>query len=287
MNIVYLMKNSFLFILVCLLSFNVQGQDPLGGLNKRQKERNSNKKKGTNRDAGKAIYSHSRSHYRPFGWHASAGITYLIGNSTADNAFYDFTPANALPGYYLEGGLAHLFKQYHKFFHYIDYGIGIKQYSGAEKFTNNANETQRGNFNFGSAFGRFGIHSAWQLSEWNWIDQSIGVNIDYRIYGGNIDADYPVFVPNQDFQEKLVGQLHYSIGWGYKPREGLYFVPAIQTPILTALSWRGINPGTHWFSTKYQPIIFTLKIGVLFPKKGCPKVFSKDAKRQADAYQNR
>lgn len=279
------MKKSGLILILCLIGITANSQI-VGGFEKRKKER-KNGKYVTNGDRGKAIYSHSRSHYRPFGWHASAGLTYLIGNNTTENTFYDFKPASALPGYYLEGGLAHLFKQYHKVFHYIDYGLGIKHYSGAEKYTNTLDETFRGNFNFGSAFGRFGIHSVWQLSEWNWIDQSIGANIDYRIYGGKIDTDYPVYVPNREFQEKLVAQFHYSIGWGYKPREGLYFIPTIQTPILTAVNWRNFNPGTRWFSTKYQPIIFMVKMGVLFPKKGCPKVFSKDANRQSEQYQNR
>ena len=278
-----IMKKYLILSIVLILSSSLQSQI-IGDFEKRNKER-KNGKYITQGDRGKAIYSHSRSHYRPFGWHASAGITYMIGNNT-DNQGLDVKTVPSIPGYYLEGGLAHLFKQYHKVFHYIDYGVGIKHYSGAERFVNAQEDVSRGTFNFGSAFGRFGIHSVWQLSQWNWIDQSIGVNIDYRVYGGKADPDYtsPLFADNQ---EKLVGQLHYAIGWGYKPREGLYFIPTLQTPILTALSWRSINPGTHWFSSKYQPIIFTLKIGVLFPKKGCPKVFSKDAKRQSEQYQNR
>lgn len=277
------MKQVALFTVLVLISFSLNGQI-VGDFEKRQRER-KNGKYVTRGDRGKAIYSHSRSHYRPFGWHASAGITYLIGNNS-ENDIFDVKPVPALPGYYLEGGLAHLFKQYHKVFHYIDYGLGLKHYSGAEKMTDVMGESFRGNFNFGSVFGRFGIHSVWQLSEWNWIDQSIGVNLDYRIYGGAIDEDYPSVI-GQDFQEKLVTQLHYSIGWGYKPREGLYFIPTISTPILTAVDWRNFNPGTRWFSTKYQPLIFTLKMGVLFPKKGCPKVFGKDAQRQSEQYQNR
>ncbi|MFK8038567.1 MAG: hypothetical protein AB8B74_09785 [Crocinitomicaceae bacterium] len=276
------MKIRILFIL--LLSTIVANGQIKDGFEKRNKQR-KNGKYVSQGDRGKAIYSHSRSHYRPFGWHAAAGVTYMLGNNTNSENF-DIKPSPSIPGYYLEGGLAHLFKQYHKVFHYIDYGLGIKHYSGAEKYTDSIGETSKGTFNFGSAFARFGIHSVWQLSEWNWIDQSIGFNVDYRIYGGKNDPDYTSPLA-PDNQEKLVGQLHYSIGWGYKPREGLYFIPTIQTPILTALSWRSANPGTHWFSSKYQPIIFTLKMGVLLPKKGCPKVFSKDAQRQSDSYQNR
>ncbi len=277
------MKKYWLLSITFLISISLQSQIK-EGFEKRNKQR-KNGKYVTQGDRGKAIYSHSRSHYRPFGWHANVGLTYLVGNNS-NNEVFDISPSFSIPGYYLEGGLAHLFRRYHKVFHYIDYGLGIKHYSGAEKYTDSLGESIRGNFNFGSIFGRFGIHSVWQLSEWNWIDQSIGFNIDYRIYGGKIDENY-ASPATQDFQERLVGQLHYSIGWGYKPREGLYFIPTLQTPILTALTFRDFNPGTHWFSTKYQPIIFMLKMGVLLPKKGCPKVFSKDAKRQSEQYQNR
>ncbi|MDX1350785.1 MAG: hypothetical protein R3279_11080 [Putridiphycobacter sp.] len=277
------MKNRWILIALLMVTNAVSSQIK-GDFEKRQKDR-KNGKYVTQGDRGKAIYSHSRSHYRPFGWHASAGITYMFGNNS-NTELFEVKPAFTIPGYYLEGGFAHLFKQFHKVFHYIDYGVGIKHYAGSEIFTDVLGESIRGNFNFGSAFGRFGIHSVWQLSEWNWIDQSIGANVDYRIYGGKIDSNYPV-ISTQDFQEKLVGQIHYSIGWGYKPREGLYFIPTLQTPILTAVNWRNFNPGTRWFSTKYQPVIFMVKMGVLFPKKGCPKVFSKDAQRQSDAYQNR
>lgn len=256
------------------------------GIEKRNGKRKSGKHFSSG-DRGAAIYSHSRSHFKPFGWHISPGLTYMVGNTKADkDADFNLTP-NGLPGYYVEAGFAHLFKKRHKVFHYFDYGIGVKHYGGIEKYTLEPNTVTRGTFNFGSAFGRIDLHSVWQLSRWNFINQSIGFNIDYRIYGGNIDEDYASPIA-QDFQEKLVGQLHYSLGWGIKPTDGFFIIPTIQTPILTALSWRSINPGTHWFSSKYQPIIFSVKIGILFPKKECPGVFDNgETKRQSEQYQNR
>lgn len=274
-------------ILACLaivISIGCQGQI-LEGFEKRNKERKKNKAFSSG-DRGKAIYSHSRSHYRPFGWHVSPGVTYMFGNTKADDGSSENLTPNGLPGYYVEGGFAHLFKQRHIVLHYFDYAIGMKHYGGLEKYVNTNNEAVRGSFNFGSAFARIDIHSVWQLTEWNFINQSIGLNFDYRIYGGNVDPDYQTPFET-DFQEKYVTQLHYSIGWGYKPRDGLFIIPTIQTPIVTLLNWRDFNPGTRWFSSKYQPIIFTVKLGVLLPKKGCPKVFSRDAKRQAEQYQNR
>ena len=269
----------FFFLIGIQPVANAQFKD---GFEKRNKKRNASPFSAG--DRGNAIYSHSRSHYRPFGWHFSPGLTYMVGNNKDFDS--DVLRPTGLPGYYLEGGFAHLFKQRHTVFHYIDYAIGLKHYGGQERYKSLSDNIMRGSFNFGSVFARFDVHSVWQLSKWNFINQSIGVNVDYRIYGGKIDGNYAT--PGKpDFQEKFVTQLHYSIGWGYKPREGLFIIPTIQTPILTAFNWRNLNPGTRWFSSKYQPLIFTVKIGVLLPKKGCPKVFSKDAKRQAEQYQNR
>ncbi len=277
--------NKVIFLMLAVIfSALAQGQI-LDDFNKRQKKRNS-KSPFSQSDRVNAIYSETYSHYVARGWHASVGLTYLLGHTNEDdNTNFNLTPGG-LPGYYVEGGLAHLFKKRHKVFHYFDYGLGLKHYGGFEKYTDSAGNAIRGTFNFGSVLARIDLHSVWQLSKWNWIDQSLGLNIDYRIYGGNVDADY-VTPAATDFQEKLVGQLHYSIGWGYKPRDGLFIIPTVQTPVLTLLNFRDFDPGTRWFSSKYQPLIFTIKIGVLFPKKGCPKVFSRDAKRQSEQYQNR
>ncbi|MFT4600682.1 MAG: hypothetical protein ACI857_000858 [Arenicella sp.] len=228
-----------------------------------------------------AIWSHSNSHYRALGWHINPGITYMVGNSASDESdAYDLTPSG-LPGYYVEAGMEHLFKKIHKAFHYIDWGIGVKHFGGQEKLDLAGNKT-RGQFNFGNVFGRGAIHNVWQLSMHNFIDQSIGVNVDYRIYGGKEDADYAP-PAGYDNQSKLVAQLHYSFGWGIKVRDGFYIVPQVQTPILTAFNWNGFNPSHKWFNSRYQPTIFTIKFAWLFAKKGCNVP---DDARQKDANEN-
>lgn len=272
--------------LICLTGFiftaNAQIAD---GIEKRRNDRRSGKHFGSNRRD--AIYSHSNSHYRPIGWHASLGLTYMVGNSANDNGQeYNLTPSG-LPGYYLEGGMEHIFKQIKKAFHYVDWGIGVKHYGGIEKYELDP-VVDRGAFNFGSAFARADIHNVWQLSKYNFIDQSLGFNIDYRIYGGKdkqAEGNYLSPLPS-DNQTKLVGQLHYSIGFGYKVKDGLFFVPTIQTPVLTFLDFNDFNPSHKWFNSRYQPVIFTVKMAWLWPKKGCPKVFDNgEGKNQSDQFQ--
>ncbi|MDA7804009.1 hypothetical protein N8987_05475, partial [Crocinitomix sp.] len=98
---------------ICLLLIGLAVISSYGqigsGIEKRHKERNSDKQWSANRQD--AIYSFSNSHYKPIGWHVNAGVTYMIGNSANDeNQLYNLTPTG-LPGYYLEGGMEHLFRK--------------------------------------------------------------------------------------------------------------------------------------------------------------------------------
>jgi len=230
-----------------------------------------NQRKGSpfsdKRNWGESIWSPNASHYRGFGWHINPGVTYMVGNSAADESdAYNLTPSG-LPGYYLEAGMEHLFKKQGKVFHYFDWGLGLKHFGGQEKLDIGGTVT-RGQFNFGNVFARASIHNVAQLSLHNFIDNAIGFNVDYRIYGGKEDTDYTP-PAGYDNQSKLVAQLHYTFGWGIKVRDGFFIVPQIQTPILTAFNWNGFNPSHKWFNSRYQPTIFTIKFGWLFPKKGC------------------
>jgi len=255
-----------------------------GGINKRHKSRNEKNPFSTAGDRGQAIYSHSRSHFKPFGFHFSPGLTYMVGYTKEDeDQSYDLKPLGT-PGYYLEIGLEHFFKRRKKLFHYFDYSLGIKHFGGQEKLILEDGTETKTNFNFGAAFARIGIHNIWQLSKWNFIDQSIGLNFDYTVYGSNASDYTPV--GTQDYQQKFLTQLHYSIGWGIKPRDGFFIIPTLQTPILTAWNWRDFNPSHRWFSSKYQPIIFSVKVAWLFVKRDCPAVYDENGKKSSESYQN-
>lgn len=263
------MKLNVLIVLLCSsLIVNAQFVDEF---NRNQNRRQNEKHFSEQRNWGDAIWSPNASMHRPIGWFINPGITYMMGNSADDkNRAYDLTPSG-LPGYFIEAGMEHLFPKAKKVVHYVDWGLGIKHFGGQEKYSVEGVEPTRGQFNFGSAFAHAGIHNVWQLNLYNFIDQSIGFNLDYRIYGGKDDENYlsPLAAENQG---KLLVQLHYTLGFGYKVEDGFFIVPTIQTPIFTAVSFDGFNPSHHWFSSRYQPLIFTIKFGWLFPKKGCTPV---------------
>lgn len=279
------MKSIFLFLfsLTISASFAQFGSD--------FEKRNSPKKKdqhfSSKKNWGDLIWSEHASQYRPIGWHLSAGLTYMLGNNPNDKEqAYDLLPTG-LPGYYLEGGMQHLIKKQNKFLHYVDWGLGIKHFGGQEKYELDPIK-DRGNFNFGNIFLRGSAHNVIQLNRYNFIDQAIGMNVDFRIYGGKdnqSEGKYLSPLPS-DNQGKFVAQLNYSFGFGFKLDDGLFLVPTFQTPILTITEFNGFNPSHRWFNSRYQPMIFTLKLAWLMPKKGCPKVFDGgNGKKQSEQYQ--
>jgi hypothetical protein len=210
----------------------------------------------------------------------------MMGNNAADdNRPYELT-ASGLPGYYLEAGMEHLMKKKKKIIHYFDWGLGVKHYGGQEKYVDEADNKYRGQFNFGSAFARANVHNVIQLSMYNFIDQGLGLNVDYRIYGGNPDGNYASPLP-QDNQSKLVAQLNYSFGFGFKVRDGFFIVPTVRVPVLTLAQFNDLNPSHKWFQSRYLPLAFTIKFAWLFPKKGCPDVYDNgEGKGYSDQYQN-
>lgn len=274
---------AFLFTLLLTVTYSTA---QIGSeIENRDRKRRNDSPFSDKKNWGEAIWSEHASSYKPLGWYINPGVTYMFGNSAQDESdAYDLTPSG-LPGYYLEAGMEHLFKNYGKVVHYFDWGIGVKHFGGQEKTKTAAGDVSRGQFNFGNVFARASIHNVWQLTRYNFIDQSLGINFDYRIYGGKEDADYTP-PAGYDNQRPMVLQLNYQFGWGIKVRDGFFIVPTVQTPILTAVDWNGFNPSHKWFNSRYQPAIFTIKFAWLFRKKGCPKVFDNgEGKRSSEQYQ--
>ncbi|UKN00413.1 hypothetical protein K6119_11780 [Paracrocinitomix mangrovi] len=274
-----------LFLCALVLATTVSYSQIISDIEKRGRKNKNDNPFSEKKNWGDAIWSYHASSYRPIGIHVDPGLTYMIGNSPNEpsDGTYELTPSG-LPGYYLEFGMEHLFKNYKKIVHYFDWGVGVKHFGGQEKLEIGGT-TSRGQFNFGNVFARAAIHNVWQINKYNFIDNSIGANLDYRIYGGNEDPDYapPGGYNNQN---PLVVQLHYALGFGIKVRDGFFIVPTVQTPILTAVQWNGFNPGHTWFQSRYQPTIFTIKFAWLFPKKGCPAVYDNgEGKRSSEQYQ--
>lgn len=210
---------------------------------------------------------------------------------------YNLNPTGNL-GVFAEIGMVHITKRPRKFPQYYDWGIGYKQFGGKQtstvEYTDNAGSIEEGNGSFsnGYAYGRFGAHSVFQINPRTFLDNAIGVNLDYNIVRGN--QEYNGIVIANDavapfFQNELIGQLNYDFGFGFKPREGFFVIPGFRIPVFEVYEFRTGNPTMEWFSSKYMPAMFKLKLIWLFKKdpNRCPAVETNDAeKKKNDAFRN-
>ena len=114
--------------------------------------------------------------------------------------------------------------------------------------------------------------------------------MEYSFNGRNKEYDGYSMPETQDFEGNFQGQLHYDFGFGFKARDGLFFIPGFQVPLLTAYEWRNGNPSLHWFSSKYYPAHFKLKVVWLFKRdpNRCPPVeLNEDDKKRNEEFLNR
>lgn len=204
-------------------------------------------------------------------------------------------------GFYAELGMAHFPKKRSKLslwlktvlVSYYDWGLGYKHIGGRELTSverfGSLPLTSRGDFYNGFVYGRFSLHKNIHMGKTFFLDNGLGINVDYKIVNGA--PSYDGEVPGQrSMHDPLIVQLHYSLGFGFKLKRGSYFIPGIRTPILGYQKARGDagskayfgNPAYRWFSSKYWPIYPHIKFIYLFEKKakGCPAVETNDQDKE-------
>lgn len=242
-----------------------------------------------------------------YGMQISIGPTYMLtkpkneifqGPDTAIRPFnYFFDPKGKI-GIFAEVGMAHYptkdpkpFKKF-RILSYYDWGLGFKYFGGTEQTTiqnlsqdgSLINElTGKGEYHNGYAFGRFTAHHNFHISKQFFIDNGLGINLDYRVMTGNKNYQNTVLPTTQYFHKSFVSQLHYDLGFGIRLQRGSYLIPGVQIPILGFYEWNHGNASLSWFSSKYRPILFKIKYIWLLEKKksknGCSQGSPEDKKR--------
>lgn len=229
------------------------------------------------------------------------------------NGQYTHDP-NGLVGFYAEIGMAHFPKKRSKLslwlktvlVSYYDWGIGYKHIGGTETTTVDrldaagniiGTEEYSGKFYNGHAYARFSIHKNINLGKKFFIDNGLGLNVDYKVVHGAAAYAGEVYPGRRSLYNPLSVQLHYSIGFGIKLKRGSYLIPGVRTPIvgyqstssLLAGNGKGTpqrtvvgNPAFQWFSSKYWPIYPHIKFIYLLEKKakGCPPVETNDQDKE-------
>ncbi len=205
-----------------------------------------------------------------------------------------FFESGSRVGNLAEIGMLHFTKRnswrFIKIDHY-DWAIGVKDFKGWEEtfviLRNDQNLeasriTGRGDFSLTYLTGRASFHNMIKLSPKLHLDQSLGLNFDYRVSGskpGDLSTYTPmeaVLPQTQKFQKDFIAQAHYEIGIRFRLVDLLYLTPSVQVPVLTGYQWLGGRSSIHWFSTRYQPLLIKFKLMIpLVEKKGkCPAIYS-------------
>ncbi len=219
--------------------------------------------------------------YNMAGWLVSPGLTYMWPNK---NRFFgereneNVDPKGRL-AVYLEAGRYRIFYGGGNVFNYMDYSLAYKRLSGSEEYLGN-----KGIFKQNYLLGNFNINNIIQLSDYTFIQNSLGVNLDYKFSEKYENSGSPTGANT----EKLLFSLHYKIGYGIKVTEKLFVIPTLETPILNVKQWEQAKSTYGMFSSRYRPIIFTVRFAWLGkPGKGsCPPVYaSPDDKAKQDAFQ--
>lgn len=176
-------------------------------------------------------------------------------------------------GLYLEAGRHHFTDKIY-FVDHIDYGIHIKMLRGTERFdgrvkVDNAlapfNNAGRFSETFAGAF--FNASNIARMSSNVWWHSSVGINAEYRIISRR-SYDGPTTGMLMNYPQPFLGQLHIKGGIGWKADPGLYFMPMIETPVLSLLPFDDGKSTLQYFTGRYRPIIITLRVLFLDRRKG-------------------
>lgn len=242
--------------------------------------------------------------YKLSGWHFAPGVSYTLtrfknkpdelyrSNDTVYQA--TFNPGGRL-GLNIEVGRFHIF-EYGTLFHYLDYSLAFKQIKGKESYTgellaeSNSSTimTNEGRSRFGHSYitANVNLNNIIQHRDYEFFQNSIGLNLDYRIISaqsqnGNLAYQTPV-VPG-----RMMFQLHYKFGYGFKWTDRLFVIPMIETPILSVFAWDNFKSSYAMFSSRYRPILLTVRFTFLQkPKMDCPTGHGNpDDKRKQQQYQ--
>lgn len=202
-------------------------------------------------------------------------------------------------GAFVELGMVHITRRPRKYIHYLDWGLGYKHFGGREitryslydsRDSLLGRDTGKGKFYNGHLYGRISAHSVYQLNPTLFLDNALGVNVDYLFLGRNKIYDGFHNPETQYFQGNVMAQLHYAFSLGFKAREGFFVLPGVQLPLLGLHEWNGGTPSIHWFSSRYYPVQFQLKLVWLFKRdpNRCPAVeTNEDDRKRAQEFMNR
>lgn len=228
--------------------------------------------------------------YQRRGWVVSPALTYMLpqlkkpsqrvflpGGTAYD---VDYNPAGRV-GIGLEIGRFHLMDNSRLISH-IQLNLGMKILRGVERFDAILDEetnpggasliSNEGVFSHSYATMSFAASNIQQFSKTGFLQNTIGINGDYRIASAITynTEDLPIELADPT---RFIFQAHYSLGLGFRVSGNILLVPSVETPILNIYEYEDLKSTLNIFNTRYRSLIFKLQVLVLDKKadRKCPK----------------
>ncbi len=211
--------------------------------------------------------------FKPGGWQFGAGVTGLLNfaenqHSLPNNENTFTTRGRIFPFVALEVGRYYNFKPTFTF-SYLNYGLSYKGWGASEKFDVSGNEGSHSNLSHYLS-GYFDINSTIPVSKMHFIQNSVGINVDYGFPSeGN---NYPGDIQSAVMPDFLAG-INYKLGWGIKPDTDIIFVPYVQVNLYNIHPRQNDFYRYDVFNTSYIPVIVGIRM-MLFNLNtdSCPDV---------------
>lgn len=226
--------------------------------------------------------------YHRRGWVFSPSLNYTLPGLKKPNerlwitgdSVYDvaYDPGGRL-GVGLEFGRFHIIDRSRLISH-IELNMGIKILHGIERFEATLDEAGRenpytiygeGTFSHTYATMSFTASNIQQFSRTSFLQNSIGINGDYRVMA-NMNYDRQGMPINLQNPTRFIFQAHYRLGFGFKMARNLIVVPSIETPLITFYEYDDLKSTLAVFNSRFRPFILRLNILLMDKKAGrkCP-----------------
>lgn len=163
-----------------------------------------------------------------------------------------------------------------RFFKYIDYSLGYRRTVGEEDYRasltrfngNDASEWQgKGTFEESFLMLNFHMNNVLQLSDHTFLQNTIGVNGEYRLSNGTAGYEGESYLFEPEQAPEFFGQLHYRLGYGVRLTKTFFLIPSLQTAVLNLYPLDG-HSSLSVLNSRFQSLSLSIKL--LFLKRHRP-----------------
>jgi hypothetical protein len=223
----------------------------------------------------KPIFPAEDINFRLNGWYAGAGATYNFAYPNNKNN-YDFSDSSKIdanflatgkPGFMVEGGRYTM--TYSNYVPYIDYGLVFKMFGGGQDYTgyevsienldtiaSNSSSAQFSNYYISA---QFNANNAIRVSEYGFIQNSLGINIDYYLFRTS-QGSAPLFPDTKTSVDVFSLQLHYKIGYGLRLDKKHFLMITLETPLLNIFPWDNGKSTISFLNSRYHPVMLSVRL---------------------------